>query len=136
MPPHASAKARSVSGSPNRASSAARNAAPSKPDGSGYFFTACRCTNSRLQAWIGSSAWVSRASARFRLDAEQGGDEAVQMRAERHDEVALVLGGERRRCGAGRQQARVQCGILGREPIEEDTVQPHQPLARRRGRRS
>ena len=32
-------------------------------DGSGYFFTAWRCTNSRLQAWIGSSAWVSRASA-------------------------------------------------------------------------
>ena len=36
---------------------------PSKSDGSGYFLTAWRCTNSRLQAWIGSSAWVSRASA-------------------------------------------------------------------------
>ena len=50
------AKAGSVSGSPIRASSAARSAGPSKPDGSGYFFTAWRCTNSRLQACIGSSA--------------------------------------------------------------------------------
>ena len=50
-------------------------------DGSGYFFTAWRCTNSRLQAWIGSSAWVcARQRQRLRLDAEQRGDEAIEMR--------------------------------------------------------
>ena len=49
-----------------------RSAGPSKPDGSGYFFTAWRCTNSRLQAWTGSSAMgLARQRQRLRLDAEQ-----------------------------------------------------------------
>ena len=72
----------------------------------------------------------------LRLDAEQRGDEAVEMRAERHHQVALVLRGERIRRGARRQQTRVQRGVLGRQAIEKGAIQPHQPVARRRGRRS
>ena len=83
---------RSVSGSPNRASSAARSAAPSKPDGSGYFFTAWRCTNSRLQAWIGSSAWVSRASASVSASMpNSAATNPSRCGAERHHQLALVL---------------------------------------------
>ena len=59
--------------------SSARSAAPSKPDGSGYFFTAWRCTNSRLQAWIGSSARVwSAERLGLRLDPEQRRHEPIQ----------------------------------------------------------
>ena len=100
-PRHARRTPRSVRGAPMRASSAARRAAPSKPEGSGYFFTAWRCTNSRLQAWIGSSASVSCSQrVGFRLDAEQLRHELVQMRTERDDQVGFVAA--RRRCRARR----------------------------------
>ena len=50
--------------------------------------------------------------------------------AERHHQFALVRTGERIRCGARREQSRVQRGIVRRETIEEDPVQPHQSIAR------
>ena len=66
---------------------------------------------------------------RLRLDAEQRGHEPIEMRRERHHQLALLRSGERIRCGTRREQSRVQRGIVPRETIEEDPVQPHQSIA-------
>ncbi len=125
------AKACSVSGAPMRASRLARRAGPSKPDGSGYFFTAWRCTNRRLQAWIGSSASVSCVSAvGFRLDLEEFGDEAVQVWAQSHDQVGFFAAVGR----PGVQHVLSAGADAGRDPaaasaVQEQLIQPDQPVA-------
>ncbi len=58
-------------------------------------------------------------------------DETVQMRAERDHELGLILGCHRLRRGAGGEQARrAAAGVLRRQLVEEQLVEPDQPLAR------
>ncbi len=63
------------------------------------------------------------------LDAEQRRDEAVQIRSGGHDQVRLIAGRQVFRFGAGSQQPLLQGRVLFTQGLQEQPVEPDQPVA-------
>ena len=71
---------------------------------------------------------LSRQSQGFRLDAEQRSEEAIQMRPQRHHQLAFGLLLHRVRGGPRFQQPGVQAWGIAREAFQERAVEPDQPV--------